>query len=118
MGVQVGGWMSVQEARGPKRPPEAPGGPRTPQEAPMRPQEAPGDPRRSPGSTRMTPRASKMHPEGFQNETQCAKVDFAKYALLLGREHTFSRVEGPSRHQDGPEGPRRASGKCVTIGQI
>ena len=50
-------------------------------------------------------RASKMLPQRHQNETHLAKVDFAKYALSLGREHTFSMLEGPGRLAGGTRRP-------------
>ena len=42
-----------------------------------------------------------MLPQRHQNETHLAKVDFAKYALSPGREHTFSMLEGPGRLAGG-----------------
>ena len=54
-----------------------------------------------PGGTR----ASKMLPQRHENETHLAKVDFAKYALSCGQEHTFSMLEGPGRLAGGTRRP-------------
>ena len=46
-----------------------------------------------------------MLPQRHHNANHRAKVDFAKYALALKREHTFSILEGPGRLAEGTRRP-------------